>query len=152
MYFSTLLVILAVTANTGLAGVTNVHNKCDFDVWVTSVGVTQSDTKKLSPRDYWNEKQFLESPGVGTAIKITRSATGLYDNKPVLQLSYSYDAGKSIYYGLSSLNGFDFGGKKLRVHGTEGKNVEQIVWNGEPMPDQTLEYNGNTDLTLELCD
>jgi hypothetical protein len=152
MHLTTLLVTLAVAGSTAVAGVTNVHNKCDFDVWVTSVGVTQSDTKKLAPRNYWNEKQFLEGPGVGTAIKITRTATGLYENKPVLHLSYSYNAGKNIFYDLSTHNGFDFWGEKLRVHGSEGKEVEQIVWDGEPKPNHTAAYNGETDLTLELCD
>ena len=152
MHLPTFLATLALTASTALAGVSNVHNGCDFDVFITSVGISQSDTKKISPGIYWNEEQIIESGGIGTAVKITRTDDGLWANKPVLHFSYSYDIGQTIYYDLSTHNGFDFWGKKLRIHGAEGKDVTEIVWNGEPKPNHTLVYVGDTDLTLELCE
>ncbi|KAL6707756.1 hypothetical protein ACN47E_003877 [Coniothyrium glycines] len=152
MHLQVLIAALGLTVTTAIAGVTSIHNNCDFDVWITSVGATQGKTKKLAPGNYWNEKQYLEQSGVGTAIKITRTQNGLYEDKPVLHLSYSVDKGKSIYYDLSTHNGFDFSGEQLRVHGEEGKKVAQIVWDGAPKPNHTYEYNGDTDLMLELCE
>ena len=152
MRLTTFLSFLTITASTALAGVSIVHNKCGFDVWVTSVGVTSSNTTKLPSGNYWNEKQYREGDGVGTAIKITRTEKGLWDGSSVLTFAYSYDKGTSIYYDLSSFSGFAFWGKKLRIHGPEGKAVEEVVWNGEPRPNRTLVFFGDTDLILELCD
>ncbi|KAF2849855.1 hypothetical protein T440DRAFT_118288 [Plenodomus tracheiphilus IPT5] len=150
MHFSTLLTTITLTASTALAGTSFVHNNCGYDVYITSVGTKPGVTKKLGNNSWWSEKQYYE--GVGTAIKITSTATGLWEGKPVLHLSYTYDAGKSIYYDLSTAYGFDFAGKKLRVHGPEGKKVEEIVWEGEPKPNHTAVYFGDTNLTLELCE
>lgn len=150
MHLSTLFATLTLTASTAFAGTSYVHNKCGFDVYITSVGSTMSETKKLGNNSYWSEKQYLED--VGTAIKITTSATALYEAKPVLHFSYTYTKGVSIYYDLSTTYGFDFEDKKLRLHGPEDKDVEEIVWDGEPKPNHTAVYFGDTNLTLELCE
>ncbi|KAI8935332.1 hypothetical protein NX059_007917 [Plenodomus lindquistii] len=150
MRLSALIASITLMAGTALAGTTFVHNKCGFDVYVTSVGATTSETMKLTNTSYWSEKQYFE--GIGTAIKITTSPNALWESKPVLHFSYTYTKNVSIYYDLSTAFGFDFAGDKLRVHGPEGKNVEEIVWDGEPKPNHTAVFFGDTSLTLELCD
>ncbi|CBX94415.1 hypothetical protein IAQ61_009875 [Plenodomus lingam] len=150
MYFSTLVATMALAASTALAGTSYVHNKCGYDVYVTSVGATPGPTTKLENATYWSEQQYLED--VGTAIKITTEANGLYEAKPVLHFSYTYNEGVSIYYDLSTIHGYDFAGKKLRLHGPDDQKVEEIVWDGEPKPNHTAVYFGDTSLYLELCD
>lgn len=140
----------AAMASSALAGTSFVHNKCDFDVWVTSVGATTGETTQVPNGTYYSEKQYFEK--VGTAIKITKTQQGLYDGKPVLHFSYTYAQNRSIYYDLSSINGFDFTGKKLRIHGPEGGHIEEIEWDGEPKPNHTAVFLGDTNLTLELCE
>jgi hypothetical protein len=93
-----------------------------------------------------------QEDGVGTAIKITKTEAGLWTKEPVLTFGYSYKKDAYIYYDLSTIYGFDFQGKKLRIHNTDGKKVEEIVWVGEPKLNNTAAYLGEADLTLELCD
>ena len=111
------------------------------------------DAEELAAaNEHKRKRKLFEDQGVGTAIKITRTEKGLWDGSSVLTFAYSYDKGTSIYYDLSSFSGFAFWGKKLRIHGPEGKAVEEVVWNGEPRPNRTLVFFGDTDLILELCD
>lgn len=144
------LAIIAIAANNVLAGTSLVHNQCDFDVWVTSVATTQGPTTKLPPGQYWSQGQYEEE--VGTAIKITRSAKGLWEDKPVLHFSYTFHEGKDIYYDLSTHSGFDFVGKKITITGgDDNDDVVEITWNGKPKPNRTVVYEGDTDLILTLC-
>lgn len=149
MRLATYMATLVLTASTALAGFTIVTNKCDFDVWVTSVSTTPGETKKISPKQSYTEGQYFD--GTGTAIKITRSEKGLWEGKPVLILGYSYTKGGPIYYDLSSSSGFDFWGKKLTVRGPKGKGAEELTWDGTPKPNHTAVYWGEVDLMLTLC-
>jgi hypothetical protein len=152
MRLPTILATIALTANTALAAYSVVHNKCDFPVWVTSVGKQVGQTTKLSPGEWKTEAQIPQEDNVGRAIKITKSEKDLWESKPVLTFAYSYKKDTHIYYDLSSAYGFDFQGKKIRIHNTQGKPVEEIVWVGEPKENHTAAYMGEADLTLELCD
>lgn len=144
------LAFIAIAANNVLAGNSLVHNLCDFPVWVTSVASTQSPTTKLPSGQWWSQGQYEDE--VGTAIKITRSARGLYEGKPVLHFSYTYHEGKDIYYDLSTHAGFDFQGEKITITGgDDNDDVEVITWNGKPKPNRTAVYEGDTDLILTLC-
>lgn len=143
------LASIALLAGTALANASIVTNKCDFNVWVTSVSKTPGITNKLAPNSSWSEGQYFDE--TGTAIKITRSEKGLWEGKPVLTFAYSYHKGEEIYYDLSSHAGFDFWGKKLVLGGEKDKDAEEIVWNGEPKPNHTAHYWGQTDLELKLC-
>ncbi|KAF1834373.1 hypothetical protein BDW02DRAFT_498520 [Decorospora gaudefroyi] len=144
---------VALAANTAFAiSTASVHNKCNFPVWVTSVSDIQGEAKMLAPGSYYTETQQTAQDGVGTAIKITRTETGLYTSAPVLIFGYSYKEHAQLYYGLSTAFGFDFWDQKLRIHNTDGLHVEEIIWMGEPKPDYTAAFLGAADLTLELCD
>lgn len=150
MRLSAMIGTVALMASSALAGTCFVHNKCESAVWVTSVGATTGNTTMVPNGTYYSEKQYFE--GVGTAIKITTTEKGLYDGQAVLHFSYTYAQNKSLYYDLSSINGFNFTGETLRVHGPDGGSVEEIVWKGEPKPNHTAVFWGETNLTLELCD
>jgi hypothetical protein len=69
----------------------------------------------------------------------------------VLHFSYSYKAGESIYYGISTNLGFDFGGDKIVLHGDQ-PDAPEIVWNGEPKPDFTAGFlKGELNLEFTMC-
>jgi hypothetical protein len=140
---------LALATTTLSAPSVTIHNTCAFPVWVTSVSSTTGPTSSVAPSTYWTQEEFFNR--VGTAVKITRGESDLWTARPVLQLSYTYKANESIYYGLSSANGFAFWGEKISVQGDAGKGAPGIEWVGEPKPDQTLAYFGTTGLTVHLC-
>lgn len=149
MRFSTIFSGLALAATTLAAPTIIVHNNCDFDIFVTSVGQTSGNTTKVQPDVLWTEEEYFEN--TGTAIKIGRSAAALWTAQPTLHLSYTYNKNQSLYYDLNTAYGFDFWGKKITVRGDEGKNVPTIEWDGAPGPAQISSYLGETGLTLELC-
>ncbi|KAJ4316784.1 hypothetical protein N0V94_005276 [Neodidymelliopsis sp. IMI 364377] len=149
MRFSTVISSLALAATTLAAPSAIVHNNCDFSIFVTSVGSTSGNTTEVRPDTLWTEEEYFQ--GVGTAIKVTRSAAALWTAKPTLHFSYTYNKGKNIYYGLSTAYGFDFWGQNITITGDKGKDVPSIEWDGAPQPDRTLAYFGETGLTLEVC-
>jgi hypothetical protein len=150
MRFATYLTTLALTANSALAAMNLIHNKCDFDVWFSSVGSHNPDSPTLlAAGDYITEAQYYD--GTGTALKFTREPEGLWTGQPVLHFSYSYKAGESIYYGISTNLGFDFGGDKIVLHGDQ-PDAPEIVWNGEPKPDFTAGFlKGELNLEFTMC-
>lgn len=149
MHFSTVFSALALAVTTFAVPSIVVHNNCDFNIFVTSVGQATGNTTKVQPDTLWTEEEYFQ--GVGTAIKIGRTAAALWTAQPTLHLSYTYNKGKSIYYDLSTAYGFDFWGKNITVKGDKDKDVQPIEWNGAPGPVHTLSYLGETGLTLEVC-
>ncbi|EUC37495.1 hypothetical protein COCCADRAFT_22870 [Bipolaris zeicola 26-R-13] len=153
MYLPTLLTSLSLSASTALAAQAKVHNKCDFPVWVTSVQGQAGQTQNIPPGSTFSEEQRNPDRGTGVSIQVTTTEPGPNNPQPILILGYSWSNVTGLYYSLSTVNGFAFKGKKLRIHNTEGKPVEQILWYGEPKPDYTAAYlKGEADITLELCD
>ena len=140
--------VFALAATTLAVPFIEVKNKCGSDVWVTSVGTQPGNTNKVPNTKSWKEDQYFS--GVGTAIKITRTADGLYNSRPVLHLSYTYSPDR-IYYGLSTVFGYDFQGKKITVQGDANEGVPSIQWDATNQPSGTLAYVGTTNLTLVLC-
>ena len=69
----------------------------------------------------------------------------------MLHFAYSYDAGKSIYYGISTDHGFDFDGKKITLKG-ENKDAPSIEWDGVPGPIKTEAWvYGELNITFTMC-
>jgi hypothetical protein len=153
MLFPVILSTLALAATTLAAPLAApsiiVKNSCKFDVYATSVGTTPRSTIKVQAGQSWTEAEYYS--GTGTAIKITKTADGLYAGKPTLHLNYTYAKGKDIYYDLSSVYGYDFEGQNVIVTGDKGKDVPAIRWIGNKQASGTLYYGGETDLMLELC-
>ncbi|CAE7178701.1 hypothetical protein CFE70_005920 [Pyrenophora teres f. teres 0-1] len=152
MHLSTLVASVAMLANTALAAYATVHNNCNFTVWVTSVQTDQTPVQMVLPTGKYVETLKEAKNGVGVAVQVLKSQAGLYTGKPILTMAYSLVPNDAIYYSLSTANGFDFTGEKLRIHNAAGVPLEEIVWVGEPKPDHTAVYHGTADLNLELCD
>ncbi|KAH7562255.1 hypothetical protein BM1_01775 [Bipolaris maydis] len=144
---------VSLSASTALAAQAKVHNKCDFAVWVTSVQGQAGPPQNITSGSTFSEAQRSPDRGTGVSIQVTTTEPGPNNPQPILILGYSWSNVTGLYYSLSTVNGFAFKGKKLRVHNTDGKPVEQILWYGEPKPDYTAAYlKGEADITLELCD
>jgi hypothetical protein len=69
---------------------------------------------------------------LGTAVKFTKTHDGLWNSSPVLELAYTYAAGKDIYYNIAMDHGYDYEGQVVMVGGHFGSDVEEIIWNGQP--------------------
>lgn len=144
---------LALSASMAFAAQAKVHNNCGFPVWVNSVQGKAGLVQKVASGYTFSEEQKPTDNGIGVSVQITMYEDGRSNNDPILIMGYSWDKHAGLYYSLSTVKGFDFWGRKLRIHNTEGKPLEEIVWMGEPEPDYTAAYlNGEADITLELCD
>jgi hypothetical protein len=149
MLFPIVLSTLAFAATTLAAPAVTVNNNCLTNVYVTSVSKISGPTTEVLSKKSWTEAEYFN--GVGTAIKITRTASGLYTGEPTLHLSYTYKQPEGIYYGLSTTVKYGFPGENITVTGDEGKGVLPILWNDKAQPNGTLYYAGETNLTLKLC-
>lgn len=153
MHMSTIVGGLALSASTAFAAHAVVRNKCGFPVYVTSVQTSQDPIQKILPRGIFSEDQKPVVNRTGVAVKIAKAEADLAKVAPVLVMAYSWSEQSGLYYSLSTQDGFNFKGEKIRIHNPEGKPLEEIVWVGEPKPARTAAYlGGEADLTLELCD
>jgi hypothetical protein len=139
---------LALAATTLAAPLITVKNNCKFDVYVTSVGKTAGQPTKVQPNKSWTEAEYFS--GTGTAIKITKTANGLYTSEPTLQLGYTYTK-KDLYYSLNTVPKYGFPGQKITVKEDQGKKEPTIQWNDAAQLSDTLYHAGETGLTLQLC-
>lgn len=122
-----------------------ITNNCPFSVWITSVSGTPGPTEEVTSGTDWLEPEYFD--GIGTAVKITREADSLWTNAPVLILGYTYKAGESIYYDLGTHAGYNFAGYTVKLQGAGG----DVVWVGEPEPQDTMVFWRSSELTLGLC-
>lgn len=72
---------------------------------------------------YWESMRRDESSG-GIAIKVTKTANGLYSGAPQQIFAYNLD-GATVWYDLSTVFGDPFAGYRLEVSGDNGGS---IVW------------------------
>jgi hypothetical protein len=149
MRFTPVFTTIALAASTASASETMVHNNCDFSVWYTAVDSTPpTNTAEIPPNNYIAQDEWFDGK-TGTALKITRTADGLWANKSVLNFGYTLTKGE-IWYDLSSINGYDFWGKTITLTGDD-KDAEGIIWDGVPGPVHIAHWTGPLDLTLTLC-
>ncbi|USP81436.1 uncharacterized protein yc1106_08710 [Curvularia clavata] len=153
MFLPALTSALALSTRAAPDPYAKVHNKCSFPVWVSSVQNTAGPTQMLLSGNTFSEVQRNPENGTGVSIQVTTTVDGAHTKAPILIMGYSWDNRTGLYYSLSTVNGFSFWGQKLRIHNTEGKAVQEIVWVGEPKGEYTAVYlKGEADITLELCD
>jgi hypothetical protein len=149
MRFTSFLTTLALAASTAFAADTILFNNCDFTVWYAAVDSQPSSNMTQVPAGgYIYQEEWFDGK-TGTAIKITRAADGLWTGKPVLNFGYTLTK-EELWYDLSSINGYDFWGKKITLTGN-GKDAEDITWDGAPGPSHIAHWTGQSDLTLTLC-
>lgn len=141
--------IVLVISTTFAASETAVHNKCDFDLWYAPVD-SNPPTKMipLPSHTYITQDQWFDG-NTGTALKITKTEDGLWTGAPVLNFGYTIKDGVT-WYDLSTINGFDFSGKKITLIGDQ-EGSEQIIWDGAEGPVKIAHWSGDIDLSLTIC-
>jgi len=146
---------IAAAALTPLAtalGSARVVNKCGETVHVWSIGSQIEGPYALSKNGGFYGEEFRKDPVTGgKALKITRSADGLYTGAPQTIFAYNLD-GDKIWYDLSDVFGDAFAGKKLVVASAEA-TCPSIIWptGVPPAGSQVKVCRADKDVVLTLC-
>ncbi len=134
-------------------GKARVINHCAEPVYVWSVGATISAPVKLvAGHGSYTETLHSDPKTGGIAIKITRTANGLYDGSPQTVFAYNL-ADDKLWYDLSDVFGNPFAGRKLAVVSTDS-SCPSIIWpTGLPPGPSQVKVCPSTkkDIVLTLC-
>ncbi|KAK4114800.1 hypothetical protein N656DRAFT_704801 [Canariomyces notabilis] len=133
-------------------GMARVVNKCPETVHVWSVGSEMAGPYALGTNGGFYAEEFRKDPRTGgKALKITRSADGLYNGSPQTIFAYNLDNDK-VWYDLSDIFGDAFVGKKLVVESAE-QSCPSIIWptGVPPAGSQVKVCTSAKDVTLTLC-
>lgn len=157
MHFTTVTLasLAALAPMVSALGSAVVHNKCDFPVYLWSVGSSMSDTKTLVANDgAYTELYRTDDSTGGIALKMTLEEDGLTTGKPQTIFSYALndDEGK-IFYDLSDVFGDPFTGHTLSVTPAED-TCKGICWNGgisASYVSNTEACTRDADVILTLC-
>lgn len=151
----TLASLAALTPMVNALGSAVVYNKCDFPVYLWSVGSSISDTKTLVANDGgYSELYRTDDTTGGIALKMTLEEDGLTTGKPETIFSYALNDGESkVYYDLSDVFGDPFSGHTLSVTPAE-ESCNSICWNGgisASFASNTEACTQDSSVTLTLC-
>ncbi|KAF1957006.1 hypothetical protein CC80DRAFT_53266 [Byssothecium circinans] len=166
MHFSTIFTTLALAATSLAAPVSEhsvapvkrsapkftVKNYCKEAVYVTSVASARRPTARVKPFVFWSEEQYYDPTTGGISMQVTKGSS-LDGIHPILNAAYTYNAGSSVYYSLSTVNdwGYDFAGTAVKYFAVNDFD-NAIVWKGNVGTFETHAYlGGETELVLELC-
>lgn len=141
----------AVSQSVSALGHARVVNKCNFSVHAWSVGTNVSDPIKIDAGHVFGERFVSDRTSGGRAIKITKTADGLYQGDPQTILAYSLN-GDTVFYDLSDVFGDAFAGSKLEVTGN-ASGCRPIVWQDgtPPAGSQVKSCTSEADVILTLC-
>lgn len=96
--FSKTTVLMALQAGLALAGNAILSNRCDYDIWVSSVGGDhETPCTKIPAHSQYNETLY----STGTSLKISK--TDSIQNGAQTQFEYTISGGK-IWYDISFVN------------------------------------------------
>ncbi|KAJ4288223.1 hypothetical protein N0V88_007412 [Collariella sp. IMI 366227] len=132
-------------------GKARVLNNCDTTVYVWSVGSSVSGPYALSKGGYYGE-EFRKDPLTGgKALKVARTADGLYTGAPQTIFAYNLD-GDKVWYDLSDVFGDAFVGNKLVVASVE-QTCPSIIWptGVPPAGSQVKVCTADKDVVFTLC-
>jgi len=153
MHFS-IAVIASVAALVPLAsavGKAVVKNNCKAPVYLWSVGSSVGPRQTIAAGSSYSETLHHDPVSGGIALKITRTANGLYDGSPQTNFAYTLD-GSQTWYDLSDVFGDPFSGKGLAVDPSV-TSCPDICWSGGVSPggSQVHDCTSTSDITLTLC-
>ncbi|KAK3325937.1 hypothetical protein B0H66DRAFT_143793 [Apodospora peruviana] len=149
---SNTLTVLALAGLASAVGNARVVNKCSTAVTLWSVGQSVAGPFTVAPNGGSYGEPFVKDPVTGgKALKMTKTADGLYTGAPQTVFAYSLDNDK-VWYDLSDVFGDAFAGKKL-VEASAEPTCPSIVWaNGTPPAgSQVKTCTSAKDVTLTLC-
>lgn len=153
MHFST-AVIASVALLAPLASAVGnaiVKNNCPYPVYLWSVGSAVGPRQTIAAGKKYTEVLRHDPVSGGIAIKITKTANGLYDGSAQTNFAYTLD-GSQIWYDLSDVFGDPFSGKGMAVDPSVA-SCPDICWpNGvSPSGSQTHDCTSTSSITLTLC-
>ena len=140
-----------VTPLAAAVGVVRVLNKCPTTVYVWSVGAGISGPFGLGQGASYSEQMVKDPVTGGKALKVAKTADGLYTGAPETIFAYNLDKG-NVWYDLSDVFGDGFAGSKLVVASAEA-SCPSIVWADgvPPAGSQVKVCTASKDVTFTLC-
>lgn len=143
--------IAALAPLASAAGHAKVINRCNFPVFLWSVGGSVGPRKTVQPGATFSEPIHFDPQSGGVAIKITTTPNGLFDGSPQTNFAYTLD-GNIVWYDLSDVFGDAFSGSRLKLLPSV-TTCPKICWpNGiPPSGSQVRNCQASSDLTLTLC-
>jgi hypothetical protein len=145
---------VAAFANSALAvGDAVVANNCKTPVFLWSVGSALGPRVEIPPGGSYSEPFHRDPVSGGIALKITRTAGGLFDGSPQLNYAYTLTTdGARVFYDLSAVFGNAFQGSALLVDPAEPA-CREISWptGVPPGGSQVRDCVSGSDITLTLC-
>lgn len=133
-------------------GHAKVVNRCDFPVYLWSVGGSVGPEHKIAASGgTYSELLHHDPSSGGIALKLTTTPNGLYDGSPQTNFAYTLD-GSTVWYDLSDVFGDAFSGDRLKVVPSV-TTCPKICWPGgvSPSGSQVRDCAATSDITLTLC-
>lgn len=153
MRFTTAVVasVAALAPLASAVGNAKVENKCNFPVYLWSVGSSVGPRQTIKSGHGYSEVLHHDPTSGGIALKITTTENGLYDGSPQTNYAYTLD-GNTIWYDLSDVFGDAFSGHELEVVPSVS-TCPDICWpkGVSPSGSQTKNCQASSDITLTLC-
>ncbi|GIJ99115.1 hypothetical protein Aspvir_001241 [Aspergillus viridinutans] len=139
-------------------GHATIHNTCQKEIYLWSVGSTISPQFTIPPNTTYTEPYRRDPASGGIALKLTRVQNGLYTAAPQMVFAYNL-VQRRIWYDLSDVFGDPFLGVRVRVEyrslaGEEGEDEEKgIEWVDGVSPGGSMVRvaDAEGDLVLTVC-
>lgn len=128
-----------------------VVNKCNFPVYLWSVGGSVSQEYTVASGGTYSEVLHHDPASGGIAIKLTTVEGGLYNGSPQTNFAYTLD-GAQVWYDLSDVFGDPFSGHAIGVKSSS--SCPSICWPqgvATSGASQVKVCDSNSDVTLTLC-
>ncbi|KAJ5151047.1 uncharacterized protein N7482_010299 [Penicillium canariense] len=153
MHFTTAVVatIAALAPLASAVGNAKVVNKCNFPVYLWSVGGSVSAQNTINSGATYSEVLHHDPASGGIALKLTTVENGLYNGSPQTNFAYTLD-GQQVWYDLSDVFGDPFSNHAIGVKAAA--SCPSICWPHGINPgggSQVKVCNANSDVTLTLC-
>jgi hypothetical protein len=155
MHFSIFaLSAVAAFATSALAdGNAVVQNLCPSSVFLWPVGGGIGERVEIPAGSSYSEQFHRDPNSGGIALKITRTAGGLFDGSPQLIYAYTLTTDEArVFYDLSAVFGNAFEGNNLFLDPAES-SCPEIYWDDgiPPGGSQVRDCVSGSNITLNLC-
>ncbi|KAF2873920.1 hypothetical protein BDV95DRAFT_489655 [Massariosphaeria phaeospora] len=115
--------VLAFASSVTAVGNAIVVNSTPSTFYLWSVGGSVGPRQTIAAGGNYTEVLHRDAKTGGIAIKITKTADGLYTGAPTQQFSYSLD-GAQVWYDLSATMGEPFNGQRVTVTANGGGTID----------------------------
>ncbi|KAF2278891.1 uncharacterized protein EI97DRAFT_372533 [Westerdykella ornata] len=120
---SAIVALAALASSVSAVGNAIVKNNCPSTFYLWSVGGSIGPEVAVAPGKNYTEVLRRDPTSGGVALKITRTAGGLFTGAPTQIFSYTLD-GAQVWYDLSTVFGEPFAGSHLTVTANGGGTID----------------------------